>query len=511
MYTKSTIGGKNFLMCFFIAVAIFFPDRLTAPLAQEAASARAVDQASQVSRSRIGYGLTKTINLPSPASFTLGENSIIAAGLYRKYTTAPGYSSRQAGYQYAFEITADSPKISSSANGLSVLGQFHGATSPTHFAYHNIMSIVESDAPNPSEPTAAYFTTQAINGGSPWGLIVSSYASGSARPNHVYGQQIVVGHDPGAQPIVSQKALSIWSVNGLTEYGNIIWGTGGFKYGNLVTNMSDRNENEIPHGGEITYAHAAVGSDRGWWAPYSDGSSLIEPGNTVKGAESGSSAVISHVTLESGSWAAGTAAGKIYCNIGSGPSGAFKPDEALLVNGAKIAKIPADFVATKIANGLYLRNLVNGIRFDGSGSNADIVSNANIKMKFENNSALCLTDGKGKTNAAIYAAGLSLQKGTTYGSITTWASGITAPSAAYASVFRTATDGEGTQITDIIDSSGVQIIYIIGGGGTKPSVLKKGAKLAISRDWIGLTADTITLLKDTGTGSWVELGRSSNQ
>lgn len=507
---KNTVGGIYFLACFFLAVVIFSTDRLIAAPVQESASSHAEDQVSQVSRSRIGYGLSKTINLPSPASFTLGENSQIAAGLYRKYTTAPGNSSRQAGYQYVFEITADSPSISSSANGLSILGQFHGATSPTHFAYHNLMSIVESDAPKPAEPTAAYFTTQAINGGSPWGLIVSSYASGSDRPNHVYGQQIVVGHDPGAQPIVSQKALSIWSVNGLTEYGNIIWGSGGFKYGNLVTNMSDRNENEIPHGGEITYAHAAVGSDRGWWAPYSHGRSIIEPDNIVKGEESGSSAVIRHVTLESGSWEAGTAAGKVYCNIGSGPSGAFKPAEALIVNSVKAANISANFVATKITNGLYLRNLVNGIRFDGSGSNADIVSNTDINMKFENNSALRLTDSKGATNAAIYAAGLSLQKGTTYGSITTWKSGVATPSAAYASVFRTATDGEETQITDIIDSSGVQIIYIIGGGGTKPSVLKKGEKLAISRDWIGFSADTITLLKDTDAGCWVELGRSSN-
>jgi len=75
----------------------------------------------------------------------------------------------------------------------------------------------------------------------------------------------------------------------------------------------------------------------------SGGTTPIAVGDTVTGGISGQTAKVVLVSVTSGSWAGGDAAGSIY--VGT-PSGAFSNGEALLVGGSDLATLTADFVVS---------------------------------------------------------------------------------------------------------------------------------------------------------------------
>ncbi len=75
----------------------------------------------------------------------------------------------------------------------------------------------------------------------------------------------------------------------------------------------------------------------------SGGTTPIAVGDTVTGGTSGQTAKVVYITVTSGSWAGGDAAGSIY--VGT-PSGAFTNGEALLVGGSDLATLTADFAVS---------------------------------------------------------------------------------------------------------------------------------------------------------------------
>lgn len=75
----------------------------------------------------------------------------------------------------------------------------------------------------------------------------------------------------------------------------------------------------------------------------SGGTTPIAVGDTVTGGTSGQTAKVVYITVTSGSWAGGDAAGSIY--VGT-PSGAFSNGEALLVGGSDLATLTANFAVS---------------------------------------------------------------------------------------------------------------------------------------------------------------------
>ena len=82
-----------------------------------------------------------------------------------------------------------------------------------------------------------------------------------------------------------------------------------------------------------------------WFLPFDAGSKEIKVGDTVKGATSGATGLVTGVCLISGSWAAGTAAG--YLDIKS-KTGTFQNDENIYVAGEIATLVAAPTAAGDI-------------------------------------------------------------------------------------------------------------------------------------------------------------------
>ena len=89
----------------------------------------------------------------------------------------------------------------------------------------------------------------------------------------------------------------------------------------------------------------------------SGGTTEIAEGDTVTGATSGATAVLTRVALESGTWAAGTAAGKLIFAV---QSGTFQSENIDVGAAANLATIAADSTAiTLLGSGTYEFDLHN--------------------------------------------------------------------------------------------------------------------------------------------------------
>lgn len=143
-----------------------------------------------------------------------------------------------------------------------------------------------------------------------------------------------------------------------TGSGSIL---GGFKFGG--TNYCLRNN----AGGTAAVLYKSTAS--GWSAVAlgrklsftSGGTYVIAEGNTITGAISGATAVITRVMLESGSWAAGTAAGKL---IFASQTGTFQAENLDVGANLNVATIAGNSSAITLAPGGRLETVV--ANFGGS-------------------------------------------------------------------------------------------------------------------------------------------------
>tara|TARA_R110000782_G_scaffold5485_2_gene18960 strand:+ start:4184 stop:6226 length:2043 start_codon:yes stop_codon:yes gene_type:complete len=111
---------------------------------------------------------------------------------------------------------------------------------------------------------------------------------------------------------------------------------------------------------------------------FNTGAALIADGNTVTGATSGATGVVARVVLESGTWGAGTAAGRL---ILSSSTGVFSSGENLTV--AASVKAQAGGAATQIAllpNGRYETVIAN---FGGGTASYKIYGADGVNRAFE--------------------------------------------------------------------------------------------------------------------------------
>ena len=438
-----------------------------------------------IEKGDVSFGVTDTIRTPRPSSFLAGDthNEALALGLYRRYLYTSGNSALQSGFLLDLNVHADVGATSTSAAGFQVKTKL-STEAPHQFAFHNFQSYLESSSGSPSEPTAGYFACYATGGGTPWGLVVASHATGGNQANHVYGIQIEVSHETA--PYVSGKGLSIWArilnavggaIGGVVKYGQIIWGERGYEYGSLVTNKGDRNENETPHFGSIDTGYAVEGSDRVYLEYAAAGIVPIAVGDIIGAGSSGRTATITHVSVETGSWAAGTATGKLWT---ANASGAFIVGEDLFVAGVKRATGDADW------------------RSVGSITTAFRASNVTDK-------AFCVTDAAGNTVWAVSG------KGVTTKNFNPATDAATTIDASLGEVCEIAASALGCNITDILNPGLYQELTIIGGGGATPSVVKHnlgagGTNISLPNgDWTGLAGHVLKLVWN---GQWREVTRT---
>lgn len=110
----------------------------------------------------------------------------------------------------------------------------------------------------------------------------------------------------------------------------------------------------------------------------SGGVTEIAEGNTITGATSGATAVVTRVMLESGTWAAGTAAGKI---IFASKTGTFQAENLDVGGSANLATIAGDATEiTQLANGRYSFYKNN---FGGAGNEDRLYGCDRINRGFE--------------------------------------------------------------------------------------------------------------------------------
>jgi len=426
----------------------------------------------------ISGGIARTINTDFPSSFMGGDgNGEVALGLYRKYTYTSGNTKLQNGFLYCNNVIADTGATPTSAAGLQVQTKLNITGTSYNFAYHNFQSYVECNAAQSNEPTAGYFGTYATAGATPWGLVVASHSTGVNAPYHVYGMQLEVGSE--ITPQVSGKALSIWNAGTVAlTYGSVAFGAAGLTYGHLVTNKSDRAENEVPHMGSITYGYAVEGSDRLYASYTGVGTTPIAVGNTVTGGTSGATGVVTAITVTSGSWAAGTAVGQVWITLSTGT---FVSGDALLVASVSRATIGASAFQS-------VGTITKGFEASNCGTYSFVATDANHNPRF-------FVSGAGASGCAIVAI----------------ANNVTTFSAANSNVFQLATSTLGTQITDITSPISGQVIYIAGGGGTTPTVVKNnggsgGTNINLNgSNWTGTYGKILQLVY---TGQWFEVSRT---
>ena len=329
--------------------------------------------------------------------------------------------------------------------------------------------------------------TYATGGGTPWGALIGSHATGVNPANHLYGVQIEVGHE--AAPIVSSKALSIWSsklagpvgsaatsAGGPITYGAIIWGEGGFGEGVRVTNFSDRNAAESPPFGSIGKGFTVEGSNWLYAGFTGSGSTPIVVGDVITGATSGKTATITAVKPGSVTWPGN--AGYFWTYTASG---AFTPGETITVGGttrgtittnfAPIGSISKGFVATNIADHAFQVT-------DAFGVNIYSVS------------------GKGVIARRVNAV----------------AAGVASIDASLGDVIELLTSTLGTGVIDITNPALYQEITIIGGGGASPTTIQHASgtgstniNLTGGAVWPGLFGHVIKLIWN---GQWREVSRN---
>ena len=126
-------------------------------------------------------------------------------------------------------------------------------------------------------------------------------------------------------------------------------------------------------------------SSSGWTAvtlgkelSFNTGAALISDGNTVTGATSGATGVVARVVLQSGTFAAGTAAGRL---ILSSSTGTFASGENLTVSGGVKAKAGGTAVQITLApSGRYETVVAN---FGGGTANYKIYGADGVNRAFE--------------------------------------------------------------------------------------------------------------------------------
>ena len=432
----------------------------------------------------IGGGIARTINTDFPSSFMGGDgDGEVALGLYRKYTYTPGNTKLQNGFLYCNNVIADTGATPTSAANVQVQTKLNITPGSNNFAWHNIQSYVECNAGVSHEPAAGYFASDTTAGATPWGILCRAISKNLVAPFHIYGLQVEVGSD--VTPQVSGKGVSIYNF-GLVPltYGTITWGAAGLVYGGLVTNRGDRNEDETPHSGNITYGYAVEGSDRLVANFTSVGTTPIVVGNTVTGGTSGATGVVTRIAITSGSWATSNAVGQIWIYS---TGGTFVPGDALLVGGVSRATIGGSAFQSvgSITKGFEACN----IGFRGTPPSYSFLSSD------VNHNPRWFVSGDGAAGCTIVAV----------------ANNVTTFSAANSNVFQLASSTLGTGITDITSPISGQVIYIAGGGGTTPTIVKNntgsgGTNINLNGgDWTGAAGKILQLVY---TGQWFEVSRT---
>lgn len=432
----------------------------------------------------IGGGVARTINTDFPSSFMGGDgNGEVALGMYRKYTYTPGDTKLQNGFLYCSNVIADTGATPTSAANLQVQTKLNITAGSNNFAWHNFQSYVECNALQSHEPTAGYFASDATAGATPWGLVVRSRSFNSNAPFHVYGMQLEVGSE--IAPQVSGKALSIWNAGTVPlTYGSVAFGAAGLTYGHLVTNKSDRNENETPHAGDITYGYAVEGSNRLVANFSSVGTTPIAVGNTVTGGTSGATGVVTRIAITSGSWATNNAVGQVWIYS---TGGTFVSGDALLVSGVSRAIIGASAFQP-------VGSITNGFEASNIGFQASPPTYSFLASDVDHNPRWFVS-GNGAAGCTIVAV----------------ANNVTTFSAAHSNVFQLDSSTLGTGITDITNHVAGQVIYIAGGGGASPTIIKNNSGTGstninlASGDWTGTLRKTLQLI---WTGQWQEVSRT---
>lgn len=171
----------------------------------------------------------------------------------------------------------------------------------------------------------------------------------------------------------------------------------------------------------------------------SGGTTAIAVGDTVTGGTSGRTAKVVNITVTSGSWAGGDAAGSIY--VGT-PSGAFTNGEALLVGGGDRATLTADFVVSSwltVASGATAARVAPGdeIRIKktlaaaSQGNAAFTKRSATVTMASAKWKNICNCDDKWTASANITQSNSTSKKEGSYCQQFIFASGFSTGKVAY--------------------------------------------------------------------------------
>ena len=437
-------------------------------------------------------GLADTINTDWGTTFITGESGLPIdsprpLGIARKYIYTSGDVSLQNGIQLDFNVDAQTGPAPTSAAGLGVKTKLNVTdATAVNFSWHNIFSIVESNAGQGHEPAAAYFGSYTTAGATPWGLIIDAISTGAVAPNHVYGQQIVIGSV--TQPGVSSKALSLWSTKDRQNgYGVIAWGEAGWGNAFRATTESDRAEAEASPGGDIGVGFI-VDQSTTQKVLFNNGSVAFAAGDVVTNA-SGGTATLTSVRLLTGSWAGGNAAGYIYSK---NPAGTWTNA------GDAIAGVPSGGTAKVLNAAGWIRAGTISVGFQA-------------KYLTEGNAYEVVEPGHG--TLPWFVSGGGAQGGHFLTIPDT--PGLTTFSVINANRFETPFCSNAVQLATLSGGVQGQEIMILGGGGGAPTVVKNGTgNITLSGgDWTAAAGKILKLVYHVATATiatstWYEVSRT---